>query len=52
MAEVSRLAIRCAGGWAFYTVIAVSSEDDENAYPALTPLKELDSQHQVGSRRP
>jgi len=29
-------------------VIAVSFEDDDNAYPALTLLKELDSQHQVG----
>jgi len=29
-------------------VIAVSFEDDDNAYAALTLLKELDSQHQVG----
>ena len=35
-------------GWGCYSVIAVSFEDDDNAYGALTLLKELDSQHQVG----
>src|SRR5579864_638086 len=30
-----------------YNVIAVSFEDDANAYLALTALKELDSQHQL-----
>jgi len=35
-------------GWGHYSVIAVSFEDDDNAYAALTVLKELDSQHQVG----
>jgi uncharacterized membrane protein len=29
------------------SVIAVSFEDDDNAYEALTKLKELDSQHQI-----
>ncbi len=36
------------GGWSFYSVIAVSFEDDQQAYAALTLLKELDSQHQIG----
>lgn len=31
-----------------YSVIAVSFEDDRNAYNALTSLKELDSQRRVG----
>lgn len=31
-------------------VIAVSFEQDSNAYEALTNLKELDSQHQIGLR--
>jgi uncharacterized membrane protein len=35
-------------GWGSYSVIAVSFEDDDKAYAALTLLKELDSQHQVG----
>jgi uncharacterized membrane protein len=35
-------------GWGCYSVIAVSFDDDDNAYSALTRLKELDSQHQVG----
>jgi uncharacterized membrane protein len=35
-------------GWGSYSVITVSFEDDDNAYAALTLLKELDSQHQVG----
>ena len=34
-------------GWGCYSVIAVSFEDDDNAYAALTRIKELDSQHQV-----
>ena len=37
-----------AEGWGDYSVIAVSFEDDRNAYNALTALKELDSQHRVG----
>src|SRR3974377_500780 len=35
-----------AGG--FYSVIPVSFEDDDKAHAALTLLKQLDSQHQVG----
>ena len=35
-------------GWDGYNVIAVSFEDDANAYNALTALKELDSQERVG----
>jgi nucleotide-binding universal stress UspA family protein/uncharacterized membrane protein len=35
-------------GSAGYSVIAVSFEDDSNAYNALTLLKELDSQQRVG----
>ena len=35
-------------GWGAYSVIAVSFEDDHNAYNALTLLKELDSQKRVG----
>ena len=35
-------------GWAAYNVIAVTFEDDRNAYQALTALKELDSQKRVG----
>ena len=31
-------------------VIAVTFEDDSNAYEALTNLKELESQHQIGIR--
>ena len=31
-------------------VIAVTFEDDSNAYEALTTLKELESQHQIGIR--
>lgn len=34
--------------WGFYSVITVSFENDDKAYPALRLLKELDSQHQVG----
>ena len=34
--------------WDGHSVIAVSFEDDSNAYTALTSLKELDSQHRVG----
>ena len=34
--------------WGFYSVITVSFEDDDKAFPALRRLKELDSQHQVG----
>jgi uncharacterized membrane protein len=37
-------------GWDGYNVIAVSFEDDRNAYKALTALKELDSQQRVGVR--
>ncbi len=37
-----------AEGWGGYSVIAVSFEDDRNAYNALTSLKELDSQKRVG----
>jgi uncharacterized membrane protein len=35
-------------GWAGYNVIAVSFDEDRNAYTALTALKELDSQRRVG----
>ena len=35
-------------GWEAYNVIAVSFDDDANAYNALTVLKELDSQRRVG----
>ena len=35
-------------GWGAYSVITVSFVDDDNAYTALTVLKELDSQHRVG----
>ena len=35
-------------GWDPYNVIAVSFEDDANAYEALTTLKELESQERVG----
>lgn len=35
-------------GDGLYSVIAVSFEEDRNAYKALTILKELDSQRQVG----
>jgi uncharacterized membrane protein len=34
-------------GWDGHNVIAVSFEDDANAYKALTSLTELDSQHRV-----
>jgi uncharacterized membrane protein len=34
-------------GWDGHNVIAVSFEDDRNAYKALTLLEELDSQHRV-----
>jgi uncharacterized membrane protein len=37
-------------GWDGHNVIAVSFEDDRNAYKALTSLKELDSQQRVGVR--
>lgn len=37
-----------AEGYAAYSVIAVSFEEDRNAYNALTVLKELDSQKRVG----
>jgi uncharacterized membrane protein len=37
-------------GWDGHNVIAVSFEDDRNAYNALTSLKELDSQQRVGVR--
>ena len=37
-----------AGQWDAYSVIAVSFEDDRNAYKALTVLKKLDSQRRVG----
>jgi uncharacterized membrane protein len=37
-----------AEGWGAYIVIAVSFEDDRNAYNALTSLKELDSHKRVG----
>jgi uncharacterized membrane protein len=36
-----------AEGWDGHNVIAVSFEDDRNAYGALTSLKELDSQERV-----
>jgi uncharacterized membrane protein len=36
--------------WDGHNVIAVSFEDDANAYGALTSLKELDSQDRVGLR--
>jgi uncharacterized membrane protein len=36
-----------AEGWPGHNVIAVSFEDDQNAYKALTALKELDSQERV-----
>jgi uncharacterized membrane protein len=36
--------------WDGQNVIAVSFEDDRNAYTALTSLKELDSQERVGVR--
>jgi uncharacterized membrane protein len=35
-------------GWDGSNAIAVSFDDDRNAYAALTVLKELDSQHRVG----
>jgi uncharacterized membrane protein len=35
-------------GWGESSVIAVSFEDDRNAYNALTVLKELDTQRRVG----
>jgi uncharacterized membrane protein len=35
-------------GWGCHSVIAVSFDDDENAYAGLTRLGELASQHQVG----
>jgi uncharacterized membrane protein len=35
-------------GWDGSNAIAVSFDDDRNAYNALTVLKELDSQHRVG----
>jgi uncharacterized membrane protein len=38
---------RTTEGWGANSVIAVSFEQDENAYAALTQLKELDSQHRV-----
>lgn len=34
-------------GWGAYSVIAVSFEEDQNAYNALTQLKEIDSQHRI-----
>jgi uncharacterized membrane protein len=34
-------------GWDGHNVIAVSFEDDQNAYKALTALSELDSQHRT-----
>jgi uncharacterized membrane protein len=37
-----------AEGWGDFSVIAVTFEDDGNAYNALTLLKQLDSQHRVG----
>ena len=37
-----------AEAWDGHNVIAVSFEDDRNAYEALTSLKELDSQKRVG----
>ncbi len=37
-----------ASGWDGHNVIAVSFEDDREAYHALTLLKELDSQERVG----
>jgi hypothetical protein len=37
-------------GFGTYNAIAVSFEDDRNAYNALTLLKELDSQQRVGVR--
>jgi uncharacterized membrane protein len=39
-----------AEAWDGYNVIAVSFEDDHNAYKALTILKELESQDRVGVR--
>jgi uncharacterized membrane protein len=35
-------------GWGAYSVIAVSFEEDGNAYSALTLLKELDAQRRLG----
>jgi uncharacterized membrane protein len=35
-------------GWGGANAIAVSFDEDRNAYTALTVLKELDSQHRVG----
>jgi uncharacterized membrane protein len=37
-----------ADGFAGYSVVAVSFQEDRNAYNALTLLKELDSQRRVG----
>jgi uncharacterized membrane protein len=45
--ESNNVAAERSGG---YNVIAVSFEDDGNAYNALTSLKELDSQERVGVR--
>ena len=39
-----------AEGWGASSAIAVSFEDDRNAYNALTSLKELDSHKRVGVR--
>ena len=39
-----------ADGFDGHSVIAVSFEDDRNAYKALTLLEELDSQHRVAVR--
>ena len=38
--------------WDGDNVIAVSFEDDHEAYHALSLLKELDSQQRMASRRP
>ena len=46
--QSNRDAASNTAGWGFYSVITVSFEDDDKAYAALTLLKELDSQHQVG----
>lgn len=40
--------IATLAGWDGHSVIAVSFEDDRNAYNALTALKELDTQQRVG----
>jgi uncharacterized membrane protein len=50
MSEPTSTNNTAAEAWDGQNVIAVSFEDDHNAYKALTILKELESQHRVGVR--